>query len=80
MELHRRNGLAFYRAMFAQAGYEADIARPTTWRPMVQPSASRISNAFIEDLCAIGKPRTWRRPWPATAGANNLRDYQHHRH
>ena len=54
-ELHRYFGLPFYRAMFAQAGYEADIA---AYDAAADVSAQRaaISNAFIEDLCAIGKP------------------------
>ena len=54
-ELHRYFGLPFYRAMFAQAGYEADIA---AYDAAAGVSARRaaISDAFIEDLCAIGKP------------------------
>src|SRR6266566_1246411 len=54
-ELHRYFGLPFYRAMFAQAGYEADIA---AYDAAADVSAQRaaISDAFIEDLCAIGKP------------------------
>src|SRR5260370_166199 len=54
-ELHRYFGLPFYRAMFAQAGYEADIA---AYDAAADASAQRdaISDAFIEDLCAIGKP------------------------
>ena len=53
-ELHRYFGLPFYRAMFAQAGYEADIAAYDARRRDAQRDA--ISDAFIEDLCAIGKP------------------------
>jgi alkanesulfonate monooxygenase SsuD/methylene tetrahydromethanopterin reductase-like flavin-dependent oxidoreductase (luciferase family) len=55
-ELHRYFGLPFYRAMFAQAGYEADIA---AYDAAAGPDAQRaaISDAFIEDLCAIGKPQ-----------------------
>jgi alkanesulfonate monooxygenase SsuD/methylene tetrahydromethanopterin reductase-like flavin-dependent oxidoreductase (luciferase family) len=54
-ELHRYFGLPFYRAMFAQAGYEADIA---AYDAAVGVAAQRaaISDAFIADLCAIGKP------------------------
>jgi alkanesulfonate monooxygenase SsuD/methylene tetrahydromethanopterin reductase-like flavin-dependent oxidoreductase (luciferase family) len=54
-ELHRYFGLPFYRAMFAQAGYEADIA---AYDAAADVTAQRdaISDAFIEDLCAIGKP------------------------
>ena len=54
-ELHRYFGLPFYRAMFAQAGYEADIA---AYDVAAGAGAQRdaISDAFIEDLCAIGKP------------------------
>ncbi len=54
-ELHRYFGLPFYRAMFTQAGYEADIA---AYDAAADISAQRaaISDAFIEDLCAIGKP------------------------
>jgi hypothetical protein len=54
-ELHRYFGLPFYRAMFAQAGYEADIA---AYDAAAGAGAQRdtISDAFIEDLCAIGKP------------------------
>ena len=54
-ELHRYFGLPFYRAMFTQAGYEADIA---AYDAAADVSAQRaaISDAFIEDLCAIGKP------------------------
>jgi hypothetical protein len=41
--------------MFAQAGYEADIA---AYDAAADAGAQRdaISDAFIEDLCAIGKP------------------------
>jgi Luciferase-like monooxygenase. len=54
-ELHRYFGLPFYRAMFTQAGYEADIA---AYDAAADAGAQRaaISDAFIEDLCAIGKP------------------------
>jgi len=54
-ELHRYFGLPFYRAMFAQAGYEADIAAYDA-APDVTAQRDAISDAFIEDLCAIGKP------------------------
>ena len=41
--------------MFAHAGYEADI---TAYDAAADAGAQRaaISDAFIEDLCAIGKP------------------------
>jgi alkanesulfonate monooxygenase SsuD/methylene tetrahydromethanopterin reductase-like flavin-dependent oxidoreductase (luciferase family) len=54
-ELHRYFGLPFYRAMFAQAGYEADIAAYDAAADAAGQRAA-ISDAFIEDLCAIGKP------------------------
>jgi alkanesulfonate monooxygenase SsuD/methylene tetrahydromethanopterin reductase-like flavin-dependent oxidoreductase (luciferase family) len=54
-ELHRYFGLPFYRAMFAQAGYEADIAAYDAAADVMAQRAA-ISDAFIEDLCAIGKP------------------------
>jgi alkanesulfonate monooxygenase SsuD/methylene tetrahydromethanopterin reductase-like flavin-dependent oxidoreductase (luciferase family) len=55
-ELHRYFGLPFYRAMFARAGYAADIA---AYDAAADPAARRaaISDAFIEDLCAIGTPQ-----------------------
>jgi alkanesulfonate monooxygenase SsuD/methylene tetrahydromethanopterin reductase-like flavin-dependent oxidoreductase (luciferase family) len=54
-ELHRYFGLPFYRAMFAHAGYEADIA---AYDAAAGADAQRaaIGDAFIEDLCAIGTP------------------------
>ena len=54
-ELHRYFGLPFYRAMFAQAGYETDIAAYDAAADVTAQRAA-ISDAFIEDLCAIGKP------------------------
>jgi len=54
-ELHRYFGLPFYRAMFAHAGYEADIAAYDAAADVAAQRAA-ISDAFIEDLCAIGKP------------------------
>jgi alkanesulfonate monooxygenase SsuD/methylene tetrahydromethanopterin reductase-like flavin-dependent oxidoreductase (luciferase family) len=54
-ELHRYFGLPFYRAMFAQAGYEADIAAYDAAADVTAQRAA-ITDAFIEDLCAIGKP------------------------
>jgi alkanesulfonate monooxygenase SsuD/methylene tetrahydromethanopterin reductase-like flavin-dependent oxidoreductase (luciferase family) len=54
-ELHRYFGLPFYRAMFAHAGYEADIAAYDAAAD-VDAQRAAISDAFIEDLCAIGKP------------------------
>jgi alkanesulfonate monooxygenase SsuD/methylene tetrahydromethanopterin reductase-like flavin-dependent oxidoreductase (luciferase family) len=55
-ELHRYFGLPFYRAMFAHAGYEADIAAYDA-APDAGAQRAAISDAFIEDLCAIGPPR-----------------------
>src|SRR6202035_1269003 len=54
-ELHRYFGLPFYRAMFAQAGYEADIAAYDAAADVAAQRAA-IGNAFIDDLCAIGEP------------------------
>jgi alkanesulfonate monooxygenase SsuD/methylene tetrahydromethanopterin reductase-like flavin-dependent oxidoreductase (luciferase family) len=54
-ELHRYFGLPFYRAMFTQAGYEADIAAYDAAADVAAQRAA-ISDAFIDDLCAIGKP------------------------
>jgi alkanesulfonate monooxygenase SsuD/methylene tetrahydromethanopterin reductase-like flavin-dependent oxidoreductase (luciferase family) len=54
-ELHRYFGLPFYRAMFAQAGYAADIAAYDAAGD-VTAQRTAISDAFIADLCAIGKP------------------------
>jgi len=55
-ELHRYFGLPFYRAMFAHAGYDGEIA---AYDAAADVSAQRtaISDAFIEDLCAIGTPQ-----------------------
>ena len=53
-ELHRYFGLPFYRAMFAHAGYEANIAAYDAADAGAQRAA--ISDAFIDDLCAIGTP------------------------
>jgi hypothetical protein len=55
-ELHRYFGLPFYRAMFAQAGYQADVAAYDAAAD-VAAQRSAISDAFIEDLCAIGEPK-----------------------
>jgi alkanesulfonate monooxygenase SsuD/methylene tetrahydromethanopterin reductase-like flavin-dependent oxidoreductase (luciferase family) len=54
-ELHRYFGLPFYRAMFAQAGYEADVAAYDA-AAGVAAQQSAIGDAFIDDLCAIGEP------------------------
>ena len=55
-ELHRYFGLPFYRAMFAQAGYQADVAAYDAAAD-VAAQHSAISDAFIGDLCAIGAPQ-----------------------
>ena len=54
-ELHRYFGLPFYRAMFSQAGYHANIAAYDA-ADGVTAQRDAISDAFIADLCAIGKP------------------------
>src|ERR1700744_6179438 len=54
-ELHRYFGLPFYRAMFSQAGYHANIAAYDAADGMTA-QRDAISDAFIADLCAIGKP------------------------
>jgi hypothetical protein len=54
-ELHRYFGLPFYRAMFAHAGYEADLAAYDAAAGVTAQHAA-ISDAFIDDLCAIGTP------------------------
>jgi alkanesulfonate monooxygenase SsuD/methylene tetrahydromethanopterin reductase-like flavin-dependent oxidoreductase (luciferase family) len=54
-ELHRYFGLPFYRAMFTQAGYDADIAAYDAAADVAAQGAA-ISDAFIGDLCAIGTP------------------------
>ena len=55
-ELHRYFGLPFYRAMFAQAGYQADIAAYDAAAD-VEAQRSAIGDALIDDLCAIGRPQ-----------------------
>jgi len=55
-ELRRYFGLPFYRAMFAHAGYEADIAAYDAASGHDAQRAA-ISDAFISDLCAIGGPQ-----------------------
>jgi alkanesulfonate monooxygenase SsuD/methylene tetrahydromethanopterin reductase-like flavin-dependent oxidoreductase (luciferase family) len=54
-ELQRYFGLPFYRAMFAQAGYDADIAAYDAAADGEGQRAA-ISDAFVADLCAIGTP------------------------
>jgi alkanesulfonate monooxygenase SsuD/methylene tetrahydromethanopterin reductase-like flavin-dependent oxidoreductase (luciferase family) len=54
-ELHRYFGLPFYRAMFAHAGYDADLAAYDAAANVAAQRAA-ISDAFIWDLCAIGTP------------------------
>jgi alkanesulfonate monooxygenase SsuD/methylene tetrahydromethanopterin reductase-like flavin-dependent oxidoreductase (luciferase family) len=55
-ELHRYFGLPFYRAMFAHAGYSADIEAYDGAAPDVAAQTAAISDTFIDDLCAIGDP------------------------
>ena len=54
-ELHRYFGLPFYRAMFATAGYTPDITAYDTATGDEPRQLSAISDAFIDDLCAIGE-------------------------
>ncbi len=55
-ELHRYFGLPFYRAMFAHAGYSADLEAYDKAAPDVAAQKATISDTFIDDLCAIGDP------------------------
>jgi alkanesulfonate monooxygenase SsuD/methylene tetrahydromethanopterin reductase-like flavin-dependent oxidoreductase (luciferase family) len=52
-ELHRYFGLPFYRAMFETAGFASDIAAYDA-APDREAQKLAISEAFIEDLCALG--------------------------
>jgi alkanesulfonate monooxygenase SsuD/methylene tetrahydromethanopterin reductase-like flavin-dependent oxidoreductase (luciferase family) len=60
-ELHRYFGLPFYRAMFAAAGFAADVAAYDAAAPDVEAQKRAISEGFIEHLCAIGDQNTVRR-------------------
>jgi alkanesulfonate monooxygenase SsuD/methylene tetrahydromethanopterin reductase-like flavin-dependent oxidoreductase (luciferase family) len=60
-ELHRYFGLPFYRAMFAAAGFAADLAAYDAAAPDVEAQKRAISEGFIEHLCAIGDENTVRR-------------------
>ena len=53
-ELHRYFGLPFYRAMFAAAGFDDDLAAYDAAAPDAAAQKRAISEAFIEELCAIG--------------------------
>jgi alkanesulfonate monooxygenase SsuD/methylene tetrahydromethanopterin reductase-like flavin-dependent oxidoreductase (luciferase family) len=55
-ELHRYFGLPFYRAMFAAAGYSADLAAYDAATGDEARQRAAISDEFIADLCAIGSP------------------------
>jgi alkanesulfonate monooxygenase SsuD/methylene tetrahydromethanopterin reductase-like flavin-dependent oxidoreductase (luciferase family) len=52
-ELHRYFGLPFYRAMFETAGFASDIAAYDA-APDREAQKLAISEAFIEELCALG--------------------------
>jgi alkanesulfonate monooxygenase SsuD/methylene tetrahydromethanopterin reductase-like flavin-dependent oxidoreductase (luciferase family) len=53
-ELHRYFGLPFYRAMFEAAGFASDIAAYDHAAPDREAQKLAISEAFIEELCALG--------------------------
>jgi alkanesulfonate monooxygenase SsuD/methylene tetrahydromethanopterin reductase-like flavin-dependent oxidoreductase (luciferase family) len=53
-ELHRYFGLPFYRAMFAAAGFAADLAAYDRATPDIDAQKLAISQEFIDHLCAIG--------------------------
>ena len=55
-ELHRYFGLPFYRSMFGHAGYSTDIAAYDAAAPDREAQKAAISDALIQDLCAIGDP------------------------
>jgi hypothetical protein len=56
-ELHRYFGLPFYRAMFTQAGYEADIAAYDA-RPTYMPSALRSATRSSRTSAPSGSRST----------------------
>jgi len=53
-ELHRYFGLPFYRAMFAAAGYAADVASYDAAAGNREAQLAAIGESFLQDLCAIG--------------------------
>jgi alkanesulfonate monooxygenase SsuD/methylene tetrahydromethanopterin reductase-like flavin-dependent oxidoreductase (luciferase family) len=60
-ELHRYFGLPFYRTMFEHAGFAGDIAAYDAAAPDPEAQKLAISEAFIEQLCAIGDGDALRR-------------------
>lgn len=58
-ELHRYFGLPFYRAMFAAAGFEADLAAYDA-APDPESQKLAIGERFIGKLCALGDPESVR--------------------
>jgi alkanesulfonate monooxygenase SsuD/methylene tetrahydromethanopterin reductase-like flavin-dependent oxidoreductase (luciferase family) len=60
-ELHRYFGLPFYRTMFEHAGFADDIAAYDAAAPDREAQKLAISEAFIEQLCAIGDEDALRR-------------------
>jgi alkanesulfonate monooxygenase SsuD/methylene tetrahydromethanopterin reductase-like flavin-dependent oxidoreductase (luciferase family) len=60
-ELHRYFGLPFYRTMFEHAGFAEDIAGYDAAAPDREAQKLAISDAFIEQLCAIGDEDALRR-------------------
>jgi alkanesulfonate monooxygenase SsuD/methylene tetrahydromethanopterin reductase-like flavin-dependent oxidoreductase (luciferase family) len=72
-ELHRYFGLPFYRAMFETAGFASDIAAYDDAAPDREAQKLAISEAFIEELCALGDEGDVRRTVQRyrAAGATN---------
>lgn len=60
-ELHRYFGLPFYRSMFEAAGFAGDLAAYDAAAPDREAQKLAISEAFIEQLCAIGDEDAVRR-------------------
>jgi alkanesulfonate monooxygenase SsuD/methylene tetrahydromethanopterin reductase-like flavin-dependent oxidoreductase (luciferase family) len=73
-ELHRYFGLPFYRAMFATAGFAADLAAYDAAAPDRKAQKQAITEEFIEELCALGTAADVRAGIERyrTAGATNL--------
>jgi alkanesulfonate monooxygenase SsuD/methylene tetrahydromethanopterin reductase-like flavin-dependent oxidoreductase (luciferase family) len=71
-ELHRYFGLPFYRAMFETAGFASDIAAYDA-APDREAQKLAISEAFVEELCALGDEDAVRRSVQRyrAAGATN---------
>jgi alkanesulfonate monooxygenase SsuD/methylene tetrahydromethanopterin reductase-like flavin-dependent oxidoreductase (luciferase family) len=60
-ELHRYFGLPFYRSMFGAAGFTDDLAAYDAAAPDREAQKHAISEAFIEQLCALGDDAAVRR-------------------